>query len=184
MIALVPVTVAVAQAVLRYDGIDGIDTALGVLSRVADWPHDDTGHVLRALAEHPGDTGPGTFLVVLERSGQADTVIGECGWFGPPSQGRSNEPDGQVEIGYGLAPSARGAGHGRAAVALLIDWVRAQGATSARAEVLPGNEPSLRLLTGLGFTRDAARAGHEVLVRDLEWARGGERHLAGRNRVG
>ena len=173
MIALVPVTVAVAQAVLRYDGIDGIDgidTVLGELSRVADWPHDDTCDALRGLAEHPDDTGPGTFLVVLESGKRADTVIGDCGWFGPPSvqeHGRSTEPDGQVEIGYGLAPSARGAGHGRAAVALLIDWVREQGATSVRAEVRPGNEPSLRLLTGLGFTRDGERAGHEVLVRDL-----------------
>ncbi len=171
MIALVPVTVAVAQAVLRYDGTAGIERALGGLSRVADWPHDDTYDALRGLAEHPDDTGPGTFLVVLEEgAGTGGTVIGDCGWFGPPSEqahGTPNEPDGQVEIGYGLAPSARGAGHGRAAVVLLLDWVREQGAVSARAEVLPGNEPSLRLLTGLGFARDGERAGHTVLVRQL-----------------
>ena len=170
MIALVPVSVAVAQAVLRYDDAAGIDRALGELSRVVDWPHEDTYDALRGLAEHPDDTGPGTFLVVLQGGGTGGTVIGDCGWFGPPSaqkHGRSSEADGQVEIGYGLAPSARGAGHGRAAVALLLDWVREQGAASARAEVLAGNEPSLRLLTGLSFTRGDERAGHEVLVRDL-----------------
>ena len=145
MIELVPVTPALARAV-----VDGDD--LGALPRVPDWPHADTADALRPLAEHPDDTGPGTFLVLHE-----GLVVGDCGWFGPPDE------DGEVEIGYGLAPSARGKGLGTATVRALVSWVRAQGAAHVRAEVLPGNEASLRLLAGLGFEVVEERAGHVVL---------------------
>jgi RimJ/RimL family protein N-acetyltransferase len=83
--------------------------------------------------------------------------VGDCGWFGPPDE------TGEVEIGYGLAPSARGKGLGAATVSALLVWVREQGATGVRAEVLPGNEPSLRLLARLGFELVEERAGHLVL---------------------
>jgi ribosomal-protein-alanine N-acetyltransferase len=122
-------------------------------AHVPDWPHADTFDALRPLAEHPGFTGPGTFLVVAD--GQ---VVGDCGWFGPP------DADGEVEIGYGLAPSVRGRGLGRQAVQALLAWVRAQGAMRVRAEVLPGNEASLRLLRGVGFEVIGERAGHLVLL--------------------
>lgn len=150
MIELCPVTKAVAVAVTTYGDIDA---SLAGLARATDWPHDDTADALRPLAEHPFHTGEGGFLVV-----QDGVVVGDCGWFGPPDE------DGEVEIGYGLAPSARGQGLGTASVALLLDWVRSRGARTVRAEVLPGNLPSLRLLAGLGFTDIGERAGHRILV--------------------
>jgi RimJ/RimL family protein N-acetyltransferase len=145
VIELVPVGRELARAV-----VEGTD--LGALPRVADWPHADTVDALRPLAEHPDDTGPGTFLVLHD-----GLVVGDCGWFGPPDE------TGEVEIGYGLAPSARGKGLGAATVSALLVWVREQGATGVRAEVLPGNEPSLRLLARLGFELVEERAGHLVL---------------------
>jgi RimJ/RimL family protein N-acetyltransferase len=151
VIALHPVTTAVALAVTA--GGD-LDTALRGLRRATDWPHADTADALRPLADHPGETGEGTFLIAVD-----GVVVGDCGWFGPPDE------DGEVEIGYGLARSARGRGHATAAVALLLDWVQARGARSVRAEVLPGNEPSLRLLARLGFADIGGRAGHRILVR-------------------
>jgi RimJ/RimL family protein N-acetyltransferase len=151
VIELVPVTPAVALAVTSYGDVDA---SLAGLQRAPDWPHDDTADALRPLAEHPSHTGIGTFLVV-----QDGVVIGDCGWFGPPDE------DGEVEIGYGLAPSARRQGLGTSSVALLIDWVQARGARSVRAEVLPGNVASLRMLAGLGFTDVGERAGHRVLIR-------------------
>lgn len=147
MISLEPVRQALAAAV-----VSGGD--LGALDRVPDWPHDDTADGFRPLAEHPEHTGEGTFLILLD-----GMVIGDCGWFGPADE------DGEVEIGYGLAPSARGAGHGTAAVALLLDWVTTRGARSVRAEVLPSNVPSLRLLERLGFEDVGEHAGHRVLIR-------------------
>ena len=144
MIALAPVTPELARAVL-----DGAPTGV---EHVADWPHADTYDAFRSLADHPEHTGPRTNLVLLDGVG-----VGDCGWFGPPGE------DGEVEIGYGLAPSVRGRGHGTLAVRLLLEWVRAHGAATIRAEVLPGNEPSLRLLAALGFEVVEERAGYVVL---------------------
>ncbi|HUR51032.1 MAG TPA: GNAT family N-acetyltransferase [Mycobacteriales bacterium] len=148
MIRLEPATPAVARAVVEGRPAD--------VPHAPDWPHPDTADALRPLAEHPDDTGPGTFLVLLD-----EVVVGDCGWLGPPDE------SGEVEIGYGLARSARGRGVGREAVRQLLDWVAGQGATRVRAEVQPGNEPSLRLLAALGFERVEHRAGHEVLARDV-----------------
>ena len=94
-------------------------------------------------------------------------VIGDCGWFGPPTEG-------EIEIGYGLAVSARGQGLGTQAVALLLTWAQGKGAVSVRAEVLPGNEPSLRLLVRLGFQVVGEHAGHLVLTVVLTARRPGE----------
>lgn len=146
MISLVPATEAVARAVVGLE-------SFGDLPRVADWPHADSADALRPLAEHPDHTGDGTFLIVLD-----GRVVGDCGWFGPP------DDDSEVEIGYGVAPSVRGQGVGAQAVTLLLEWVRARGATRVRAEVLPGNEPSLRLLARLGFAVVGESKGHIVLM--------------------
>ena len=145
MIELVQVTPELARAVVEGNDLDG-------LVHAADWPHADTLDALRPLAEHPEHTGPGTFLVVLDGE-----VVGDCGWFGPP------DASGEVEIGYGLAPSVRGRGLGTESVRQLLQWVREQGATRVRAEVLPGNEASLRLLHRLGFDVVGEHAGHLVL---------------------
>jgi RimJ/RimL family protein N-acetyltransferase len=144
VITLAPVSLEFAQAVLAFADVD--------VPHARDWPHPDTYDALRPFAEYGG--GPGTFLVLED-----GVVVGDCGWFGPPDE------DGEVEIGYGLAPSARGRGLGTETVRLLVEWVTAQGARSVRAEVLPGNEPSLRLLARLGFEDTGERAGHRILVR-------------------
>lgn len=145
MIELRPVTHDLARAVVAGE-------SLGDLPRAHDWPHADTFDALRPLAEHPEHTGPGTFLVLLDGK-----VVGDCGWFGPP------DAEGEVEIGYGLAPSVRGRGLGTEAVRALLAWVRQQGAVRVRAEVLPGNEASLRLLRRLGFEVVGEHAGHLVM---------------------
>ncbi|MDP3712715.1 MAG: GNAT family N-acetyltransferase [Mycobacteriales bacterium] len=146
-VSLVPVSHAVAYAVLAGQGLDA---ALAPLTAAPDWPHADTPDALRPLAEYgaPGDDGG--WLVVLG-SPRDGTVVGDCGWLGGPA------PGGDVEIGYGLAPSARGQGLGTEAVAVLCTWAAAQpGVTRLTADVLPGNEASLRLLRRLGFAQAAA----------------------------
>ena len=155
MIALLPVDRGTAQAVVEFRPVGAALAALAPgLRHLPDWPHEETADAFRPLAEHPEHSGPGTFLIVRD-----GTVLGDCGWFGPPDE------DGEAEIGYGLAPSARGNGAGAAAVELLVTWVLAQGARSVRAEVLPGNAASLRLLHRLGFQDIGERAGHRILVR-------------------
>lgn len=146
-VALVPVTHALTCAVLA--GGD-LGAALAGLTAAPDWPHADTADALRPLAEHgrPGDDGG---WLVVRGSPDDGTVVGDCGWLGGPG------PDGAVEVGYGLAPSARGRGLGTEAVALMCAWAAAQpGALRLTADVLPGNEASLRLLRRLGFAQATA----------------------------
>lgn len=136
-VQLVPLDLEVARAVLQghpAGALEPLDLRCG-----RGWPHADTADVLRpAVAQ--GDP-VGAFLVV--RLGE---VIGECGWRGRP------DAAGEVEISYGLAPGARGRGHGTAAVRALLTWLEQRPEVRhVRAEVLQGNEASRRLLERLGF---------------------------------
>ena len=146
MISLVAVDRPIAHAVVACGDLD----AVLPMPRVADWPHADTADALRPVAEDPGHTG--TFLICRD-----GVVVGECGWFGPP------DDQSEVEIGFGLAPSARRVGTGSEAVRQLLGWTVSQGARVVRAEVKPGNTASLGLLQRLGFLPGETRAGHVVL---------------------
>lgn len=154
LVALVPVPHPVAVAVAAYHPVEPALAAAG-LRGVPDWPHADSPDALRPLAEHgaPGDTG--SWLVVVDGE-----VVGDCGWFGPPGA------EGAVEIGYGLAPGSRGRRLGTEAVGVLAAWAEQQpGVRLVSAEVLPGNEPSLRLLTRLGFVEHGSHPPYLRLVR-------------------
>jgi RimJ/RimL family protein N-acetyltransferase len=135
-LVLEPVTVTFARAVLAGD-LSGVTAAPG-------WPHADTLDALRPYAEHGSDDVPGPWLVSVR---EPRVLIGECGWYAPPGDG------GEVEVGYGLAASARGNGYGTEAVRALVGWVAAQpGVHRIVANVEAGNTPSRRLLERLGFT--------------------------------
>ena len=151
-VSLVPVMHGVAAAVVA-----GTDPSVALAPLVAGegWPHEDTADALRPLAEHgrPGDDGG--WLVVVDSA-----VVGDCGWKGGPG------PDGEVEVGYGLAAAYRGQGLGTEAVGLLCAWAEEQpGVRRVVAEVLPGNEPSLRLLQRLGFADDGHSGAHRRMTR-------------------
>jgi RimJ/RimL family protein N-acetyltransferase len=155
-VALVPVPYDVAVAALDGRG-PTLDVALARLDLrpAAGWPHADTADALRPLAEHgrPGDVG--TWLVCADGE-----VVGECGWVGGP------DADGSVELGYGLAPPARGRGLGTEAVAVLAAWSEQQpGVRRLVAEVVVGNAASRRLLGRLGFEQEPAAPPYVRFVR-------------------
>jgi RimJ/RimL family protein N-acetyltransferase len=154
-VTLIPVPHAVAVAVTTGDGLD---RALGGLRAAPGWPHPDSADALRPHAEH-GGPGPadGTFLIAVDNQ-----VAGECGWLGGPNVA------GEVEIGYGLATSARGRGLGTQAVAMLCAWVEQQaGVRRIVASARIGNEPSRRLLRRLGFSEEPAPPPYVGYGRDL-----------------
>lgn len=131
-VLLQPATKAQAQAVL--DGVRPGDLALA-----PDYPHDDTADGLRmALSQ---GLPPGWWVVVQGE------VVGDCGVHGPVSD------DGEIELGYGLAPSARGRGVGSEVVGRLAAWLSVQ--PQVRAVVARGvrsdNAPSRRVLEAAGF---------------------------------
>jgi ribosomal-protein-alanine N-acetyltransferase len=134
-VLLIPVRADRLDAVLAGE-LDGRAAGRG-------WPHADTAAGLSFAA-----SGGSSWLVVDE----AGTVVGELGTKRPP------DPDGRVEIGYGLAGPSRGKGLGYRAVETLVDWLlRLPDVRVVEARVGRANEPSVRLLHRLGF----ARVGHD-----------------------
>jgi ribosomal-protein-alanine N-acetyltransferase len=136
-LVLEPFSVALARAVLDGD--------LSRLTPGAGWPHADTYDALRAFALHGDDTVPMVWGVMLRDTGE---IVGDCGWYGPPADGQ-----GEVEIGYGLAPAYRRRGYATEAVRALVGWMAAyDGVRRVVAGTETTNVASRRLLERLGFT--------------------------------
>ena len=75
-----------------------------------------------------------------------NTVIGQCGFTGPPGA------DGTVEIAYGIAPGYQNRGHATEAARELIAYAVASGLVrTIRAHTLPQPNASTRVLTKCGF---------------------------------
>ena len=71
-------------------------------------------------------------------------VVGGIGFKGPPS-------DDVVEVGYGLAPSARGRGYAGEALQALLDLAVEHGLVRVLADTTPDNLASQRTLRRAGF---------------------------------
>lgn len=104
------------------------------------WPGEDALQAFRFAVDHGGDPG---WLILRD-----ELVVGECGTHGPP------DPDGAVEIRYGIAPSQRGQGLATEACGALTGWLlgrpgvlRVEAATHAA-----GNPASRRVLERCGFS--------------------------------
>ena len=99
-----------------------------------------------AACGHPAPWST-TFLIVRESDGR---IIGGCGFKTAPS-------DGRVEVGYGVAPHARGQGAATAALQLILREAFAAGATEVLAEVAPQNHASTRVVQKAGFREAGTR---------------------------
>jgi ribosomal-protein-alanine N-acetyltransferase len=84
------------------------------------------------LVIHPGDRA----------------LIGTGGYKGPPL-------DGDVEIGYAIAPGYRGRGYATHVAATLVARARAAGVRTVVAYTLATENPSVRVLLRCGFVRTA-----------------------------
>jgi ribosomal-protein-alanine N-acetyltransferase len=83
------------------------------------------------------------------------TVIGTCGFKGPPDTG------GCVEVGYSVVQEFRGRGVATEALKKLIGTAFDEGATEVAAETYPSLTPSLKVLEkcGMTFTGDGSEPG-------------------------
>jgi RimJ/RimL family protein N-acetyltransferase len=96
---------------------------------------------LRATSFH-GDQGPfGHYRITRRTDGRA---IGGIGFKGRPQ-------DGCAEIGYGLAPSARGQGYAAEALSALLTVAAEHGVSRVVADTDPDNVASQRTLERAGF---------------------------------
>ena len=101
---------------------------------------------LRAAAE-PDPWRHGFFVIQRETR----SVIGMAGFKGPP------DPQGVVEIAYGIAPGFRDEGYAtEAAEALTALAVRTAGVVLVRAHTLPEPNASTRVLVKCGFRHVAS----------------------------
>lgn len=111
-----------------------------------------------------GDAQPApwstSFLIVRKADNR---FVGACGFKTAPVGGR-------VEVGYGVSPSARGAGAATAALQLLTALAFEAGASEVLAEVLPENTASTRVVQKAGYAQVGSRLdeGHEFVI---QWRR-------------
>jgi RimJ/RimL family protein N-acetyltransferase len=75
----------------------------------------------------------------------SDTVVGSCGFKGPPA-------DGSVEIAYGVSPEQRNRGYATEAAAALVTYAFERADVRVvRAHTLPNSTASQRVLEKCGF---------------------------------
>jgi len=101
------------------------------------------GIAIRDIGSGAAAVLPTVWLVTRRADGQ---ILGDIGTHGPP------DSEGCVEIGYSLAPSARGQGIGTAAVAALVGrFAAVQRIRRLTAVTSAQNAASRRLLERQGF---------------------------------
>ena len=94
--------------------------------------------------EHYDETGDfGVYQVLLADSGE---VVGGIGFIHPPE-------NGEVEVGYGLAESARGRGVATEALRAVAAWAAERGVARIVAMTVTDNVASQRVVERLGFAR-------------------------------
>jgi RimJ/RimL family protein N-acetyltransferase len=116
------------------------------------------GGFLRATAAHGEQQPFGYYRISQLSDGRA---IGGIGFKGQPA-------DGCVEIGYGLAPSARGKGYAAEALIALLSVAIDHGVSKVIADTTLDNIASQRTLIRAGFRHvrtDAAFHYYEVLLK-------------------
>jgi RimJ/RimL family protein N-acetyltransferase len=99
------------------------------------------------LARVRASTGPDPWALgfaVVHRASAA--VIGRCGYKGPP------DPDGTVEIAYGIDPDHRGKGYAKEAAEALVSYAFGDARVRVvRAHTIEQANASTRVLTRCGF---------------------------------
>jgi RimJ/RimL family protein N-acetyltransferase len=149
---LVPCSVELAIAFVA----DARSLAAGLLAaELPDgWPDGELAGLLpgyaQAIAAEPELLGWGPWIVV-----EGERVAGSAGFLGQPV-------GGTVELGYGIAPEARGRGVATEAAQALVAWALADPRVrDVVAEVEPGNQASYRVLEKIGMRRAGTVNGHE-----------------------
>jgi RimJ/RimL family protein N-acetyltransferase len=113
-----------------------------------EYPLEDELDPLRDLAVASSPDPIFTMYLVRRRSD--GYAVGGVGFFGPP------DGAGRVEFGYGLVPSARGAGLATEAVRAALNFAKDHGADVALADTDVSNGASRRVLEKCGLVETRA----------------------------
>ena len=112
---------------------------------------EELDHLLRSylrkleeeLAEDPAQALFFTEFLIVRKSD--DHIIGSIDYKYPPREG-------VTELGYGLNPAYEGQGYMTEALRAFLDFGRERGIRTVRADTLPDNLASQRVLRRCGFT--------------------------------
>lgn len=168
MIELRPLTPAFLEAVLDDERQDEAAAILGV-ELPEGFPREGERRFLTLrlgqMREDPRFEDWSPFAVVLE-----GRMIGHAGYHGPPGV-NTRQRANAVELGYTIEPEYRRRGYATAAATELIRRAEERGIRHFFACSTPGNEPSLAIIRGLGFTKTGEAMDEEdglELVFELE----------------
>ena len=101
-------------------------------------------YVLEGVRAHP-ESPWGNHLFFDTTDG---ALVGFGGYKGPPT-------DGEVEVGYAIAPARQGRGLATAVVAVMVERAREAGVSVVSAHTLAEENASVAVLKKSGFTRTA-----------------------------
>lgn len=141
---LVPAELRPLEAALESDAALGAALGVEVAPGWNGFP-EALQHVRGLVAANPAAVDWGTRFFV-----DGGTLVGWGGFKGAPTE------DGEVELGYEIAPGLRGRGLATAAVRAMLDvaWAEPQ-VRSVVAHTLAERNASVRVLEKAGFTHDA-----------------------------
>jgi len=152
-----PVRLEWIQALVESDTTFTEQFGIAVIEGWAGFP-EALPHALDSARRH--DANPWGSHLFFDDDG---ALVGFGGFKGPPTD------EGDVEVGYAIAPARQGRGLATAAVRKLIDDARNGGATRVIAHTLATPNPSTGVLTHCGFTRTATTADPDQSVDDDVW---------------
>lgn len=112
-----------------------------------DYPTE--GDLIVASLIASGQWAAGEWGPLQVRRREDGLAIGGVGCKGAP------DDDGRVEIGYGIAESARGCGYATEAVCGLVGWLRDRDVGEVMAECDEGNAASIAVLRRCGFVESS-----------------------------
>ncbi|AOM78809.1 GNAT family N-acetyltransferase [Pedobacter steynii] len=141
---LIPFTIPIAQEILdrKYTILSGMGLKPG-----KGWPDEDLLETLpRIVTNLEKVTEPSGFesWLIVEKEGM--NIVGDAGFKGKP------DPEGAVDLGYGIVDSARRKGYAVEAGEALISWAfKQQQVKVITARCMHVNEGSTKTLERLGF---------------------------------
>lgn len=136
------------RAAMRGDASLGLELSARVAEEWNTFGKDVIRYVLKILEKNPVHSPWWCYLIM--DTGRT-TVIGMCGYKGPPVEG------GIVEIGYDIAPAFRNRGMATEAAQLLIRHAFENGCHTIMAHTLAAENPSTSVLKKSGH---ALRSGN------------------------
>jgi ribosomal-protein-alanine N-acetyltransferase len=136
-----PLTLEQAEALLEGDDVFAARFGMPVAPGYLDFPE-----VLEPTRQAIAAGMPPEWWSHLIVDEEIQTVVGFGGYKGPPA-------NGEVEIGYSIAPDHQRRGHATAAAQLFVNRARAAGCTLVSAHTLPEPNASTRVLQRCGLER-------------------------------